>query len=498
MIEIKNVSFAYRVSDTEGRPILRPAVKDINLKINSGEFLVLTGSSGCGKTTVCRLINGLIPHYFEGEKQGEVLINSTDVAAQPIYETARLVGSVFQNPRSQFFNVDTTSELAFAAENQGRNPVIIRRDIERASDLLGLSPLLGRSMFQLSGGEKQKIACGTVAVADPPVIVLDEPSSNLDMDGIEELRKTLALWKSQGKTVIIAEHRLFFLRELADRVVLFEDGVITRQFTSEQFIHLTTSETSSLGIRSVTLPVLPAHENSTAKELRTITLEGIEFTYSDKLHGIRIPSLELPQNEIIAIIGHNGAGKSTFARTLCGLNKKAKGSVLLNGKKIPVSKMLCHCYMIMQDVNHQLFTESVLEEVLLSVPETLPEDSRDRKAREALKFLDMDAFNELHPMALSGGQKQRVAIACGLASDKEIILLDEPTSGLDYMHMKQVADVLRMLRERGKTVLVITHDLELISCCAAHVLHLGKGSVHDNYAVGNTSISRMKEFFVQK
>lgn len=318
MIEIKNVSYAYRVSDTEGRPILRPAVKDLNLKIHSGEFLVLTGSSGCGKTTVCRLINGLIPHYFEGEKQGEVLIDGTDVAVQPIYETARLIGSVFQNPRSQFFNLDTTSELAFAAENQGRDPEIIRRDIARASDLLELSPLLGRSMFNLSGGEKQKIACGTVAVADPSIIVLDEPSSNLDMDGIEELRKTLALWKSQGKTVIIAEHRLFFLRELADRVVLFEDGVITRQFTSEQFIGLTASETSSLGIRSVTLPVLPAHENSTAKKLRVITLEGIEFTYSDKLHGIRIPSLELPQNEIIAIIGHNGAGKSTFARTLSG------------------------------------------------------------------------------------------------------------------------------------------------------------------------------------
>lgn len=298
--------------------------------------------------------------------------------------------------------------------------------------------------------------------------------------------------------MIIAEHRLFFLRELADRVVLFEDGVITRQFTSEQFIGLTASETSLLGIRSVTLPVLPAHENSTAKKLRVITLEGIEFTYSDKLHGIRIPSLELPQNEIIAIIGHNGAGKSTFARTLCGLNKKAKGSILLNGKKIPVSKMLGYCYMIMQDVNHQLFTESVLEEVLLSVPETLPEDSRDRKAREALKVLDMDACDEMHPMALSGGQKQRVAIASGLSSDKEIILLDEPTSGLDYIHMRQVAEVLRMLRERGKTVLVITHDLELISCCAAHVLHLEKGTVHDNYTVGNTSISKMKDFIMQK
>ncbi|MFR3484558.1 MAG: ABC transporter ATP-binding protein, partial [Clostridia bacterium] len=142
----------------------------MNLTIHGGEFIVLTGSSGCGKTTVCRLINGLIPHYFEGERQGEVLIEGTDVAKEPIYDTARLVGSVFQNPRSQFFNVDTTSELAFSAENQGRDPEKIRQDIDKASDMMGLSPLLNRSMFKLSGGEKQKIACGTVAVADPSII----------------------------------------------------------------------------------------------------------------------------------------------------------------------------------------------------------------------------------------------------------------------------------------------------------------------------------------
>ena len=210
MVEINNVTYAYRVSDMEGNKVLRTAVKNLNLKICDGEFLVLTGTSGCGKTTVCRLINGLIPHYFEGEKQGDVLVDGKDVAKQPIYETARTVGSVFQNPRSQFFNVDTTSELAFAAENQGREPGIIRRDIKNTANRMELSPLLGRIMFQLSGGEKQKIACSTVAVADPPIIVLDEPSSNLDLDGIEALRKTLAMWKAQGKTVIIAEHRLFF------------------------------------------------------------------------------------------------------------------------------------------------------------------------------------------------------------------------------------------------------------------------------------------------
>ena len=489
MVEINNVTYAYRVSDMEGNKVLRTAVKNLNLKICDGEFLVLTGTSGCGKTTVCRLINGLVPHYFEGEKQGDVLVDGKDVAKQPIYETARIVGSVFQNPRSQFFNVDTTSELAFAAENQGREPGIIRRDIKNTANRMELSPLLGRSMFQLSGGEKQKIACGTVAVADPPIIVLDEPSSNLDLDGIEALRKTLAMWKAQGKTVIIAEHRLFFLRELADRVLLFENGQITRQFSSEEFSILSAEKTSELGIRSVVLPNPFVHESDAVQTKSEITLDGVEFTYADKLHGIKIPELALPQNRIIAIVGHNGAGKSTLSRTLCGLNKKAKGCVRMNGRTVPVSKMLGFSYMIMQDVNHQLFTESVMEEVLLSVPETYSDDERKRKAMKALRLLDMDAFADFHPMALSGGQKQRVAVASGIAAEKEIFILDEPTSGLDYIHMKQVAAVLCMLRKSGKTIIVVTHDLELISCCAEYVVHMEGGSVKTCYSLSASEMT---------
>lgn len=460
--------------------MIRPTIKNLDLSVRAGEFVVLTGSSGCGKTTVCRLINGLIPHYFEGDLQGEVLLRDQNVAAQPIYETARSVGSVFQNPRSQFFNVDTTSELAFAAENQGREASQIRQDISKTSELLGLDPLLGRSMFALSGGEKQKIACGSVAVADTDVVVLDEPSSNLDMDGIEELKKTLLLWKEQGKTVVIAEHRLFFLRELADRVLIFENGRIKHELTAREFAGLSEEESAAMGIRSVHLIEIGAHRNCNSMDGRTIRIEHMEYSYPDRLHGIHIPDLILPQNKIIAITGHNGAGKSTFARTLCGLNKRAKGVVHLDGKPIPVSRMLQNCYMIMQDVNHQLFTESVLEEVLLSIPISLPDDVREERAREALRHLDMESFADIHPMALSGGQKQRVAIASGIAAEKEMILMDEPTSGLDYVHMKQVAEVLQMLKKSGKTVLVITHDFELIACCAHHVLHLESGKVKYN------------------
>ena len=469
MIEMKNVTYSYRVTDTVGTPMLKVGVLGLNLTIKDGEFIFLTGSSGCGKTTVCRLINGLIPHYFDGEKSGEVLLNGKDVSAQPIYETAQVVGSVFQNPRSQFFNVDTTSELAFFAENQGRNVQCIKDSMEEMSDKMNMSKLLGRSMFKLSGGEKQKIACGTIAVADSSVVVLDEPSSNLDKDAIEDLRKTLEMWKIQGKTVIIAEHRLYFLRELADRVIVFENGAIKNEIVGEEFRKLSEEDTKKMGLRSV----INVSEYPKVKEEdteNTIQLKDFKFTYPDKIHGIAIKSLTLPRNKIIAIVGHNGAGKSTFARTFCGLNKKAKGTVCFDGKSVPTSKMLDYCYMIMQDVNHQLFTESVEEEVLLSVPENLPDEERERIALDALEMLDIDQYAQMHPMALSGGQKQRVAIASGIATDKEFILMDEPTSGLDYVHMKQVAEVMKKLKEKGKTLLVITHDNELISCCADYVL----------------------------
>ena len=425
MIEMKNVTYSYRVTDTVGTPMLKVGVLGLNLTIKDGEFIVLTGSSGCGKTTVCRLINGLIPHYFDGEKSGEVLLNGKDVSAQPIYETAQTVGSVFQNPRSQFFNVDTTSELAFFAENQGRNVQCIKDSMEEMSDKMNMSKLLGRSMFKLSGGEKQKIACGTIAVADSSVVVLDEPSSNLDKDAIEDLRKTLEMWKTQGKTVIIAEHRLYFLRELADRVIVFENGAIKNEIVGEEFQKLSEEDTKKLGLRSV----INVSEYPKVKEEdteNTIQLKEFKFTYPDKIHGIAIKSLTLPRNKIIAIVGHNGAGKSTFARTFCGLNKKAKGTVCFDGKSVPTSKMLDYCYMIMQDVNHQLFTESVEEEVLLSVPENLPDEERERIALDALEMIDIDQYAQMHPMALSGGQKQRVAIASGIATDKEFILMDEP------------------------------------------------------------------------
>lgn len=361
---------------------------------------------------------------------------------------------------------------------------------------LNIETLLDRSMFQLSGGEKQKIACGSVAVADQPVIVLDEPTSNLDMEAIKDLEIILEKWKKAGKTIVIAEHRLFFLRNLADRVFVLEDGALKHELTGKQFRELQIEEMEDMGLRTDSLSKVML-KNTAQKSDTYIKIHNVKFTYSDKIHGIDIPEANIPANRVIGIIGHNGAGKSTFAKTLCGLNRKAKGNVTIKDETILAKKMSEHCYMIAQDVNHMLFTESVLDEILLSIPDDISAKEQIEKATNTLRHLDMEEGKELHPMSLSGGQKQRVAIASGLVSNKNILFLDEPTSGLDYAHMVQTANVLKHAKEQGKTVFVITHDLELLSLSADYILHIENGKIKDCYLLDDEGYIKLRNFFIQ-
>ena len=483
MIKIDHISFSYgEENENTG------GVRDIDLNIEDGQFVVLCGESGCGKTTVTRLINGLIPHYYEGKMTGEVWVNGAKVSEQPLYDTAAVVGSVFQNPRSQFFNVDTTSEITFGCENLGQPEKDIRERLAKTVRDFRLEKLMDRNIFHLSGGEKQKIACAGVSIMEPDVLVMDEPSSNLDAASILDLRKILAFWKSQGKTIIVSEHRLYYLRGLADRFIYLADGQVSHDYSAAEFEQLTEQQRSDMGLRTFALgrllpPVLPQQAKT------ALALRNFHFAYKNEPETLHIMDCEIPTNRIVGIIGNNGAGKSTFSRCFCGLEKRC-GEIVWNGKKYRPKDRLNTCYMVMQEVNHQLFTESVLDEVLISM-----EEANQKRAEEILSRLDLLDFKDRHPMSLSGGQKQRIASV--IASKRSILFFDEPTSGLDYRHMKEVANVLRQVRDAGITVYVITHDLELILDCCTDIIHLEDGSIIDQYGMDEDGLRKIREYFIK-
>lgn len=485
MIKIDHISFSYgEENENTG------GVRDIDLNIEDGQFVVLCGESGCGKTTITRLINGLIPHYYEGQMAGEVWVNGEKVSEQPLYDTAAVVGSVFQNPRSQFFNVDTTSEITFGCENLGQPEKDIRERFAKTVRDFRLEKLMDRNIFHLSGGEKQKIACAGVSIMEPDVLVMDEPSSNLDAASVLDLRKILAFWKSQGKTIIVSEHRLYYLRGLADRFIYLAEGQVSRDYSAAEFEQLTEQQRSNMGLRTFALerllpPVLPQQEKT------ALALHNFRFAYKNEPETLHIMDCEIPTNRIVGIIGNNGAGKSTFSRCFCGLEKRC-GEIVWNGRKYRPKDRLSTCYMVMQEVNHQLFTESVLDEVLISM-----EEENQERAEEILNRLDLLAFKDRHPMSLSGGQKQRVAIASAIASKRSILFFDEPTSGLDYKHMKEVANVLRQVRDTGITVYVITHDLELILDCCTDIVHFENGSIIDQFQMDEAGLEKIRNYFIK-
>lgn len=244
MIELKNICFQY--ANTE-----ESSLENVSLQIPDGQCVLLCGESGCGKTTITRLLNGLIPHYYEGELKGDVLVKGLNVKQEELYDTARIVGSVFQNPRSQFFCVDTTSEIAFGCENMGLPEQEIRERMRQTVRELNMEQLLDRDIFELSGGEKQKVACASVSALHPEVFVLDEPTSNLDVKAIEDLKKTLMLWKSEGKTIVIAEHRLYWLTELCDRVIYMKAGKIALDISMDEFKNYSEKTLSNMGLRTL-------------------------------------------------------------------------------------------------------------------------------------------------------------------------------------------------------------------------------------------------------
>ena len=471
MIEFKHVSFSYDLNSEQEDTKETDDLHDINLTVNDGECVLLCGKSGCGKSTLTRLVNGLAPHFYPGKLRGEVLLDGRNVSEMPMYETASLVGSVFQNPRTQFFNVDTDSEIAFGVENQALPREQIGEKVEAATKDLEIENLRGRNIFSLSGGEKQKIAFASVYAMNPSVYLLDEPSSNLDMETVAALRTHLKRLKAQGKTVLIVEHRLYYLMGIADRIVVFDEGQIKKVYSAKEFLTLTDEERNLMGLRTTDLrkevpEIISEEEPETRLELKDVSL------FYRKKSVVENISVKISRGEVIAIVGKNGAGKTTFSRALCGLHREIKGDFYWDGKVISKKKRQKISYMVMQDVNYELFAESVQAECSFGIKNPDLDVVAD-----TMDVLELTHFAKRHPGTLSGGQKQRLAVAVSQVCKKELIIFDEPTSGLDYESMARVAKIVRDLSEQGKIIFVVTHDYEFFCRTCSRMLVFSEGKI---------------------
>lgn len=449
MIKFQNVSV-----EIKGKKILN----NINLTVNDGEFVLLCGESGCGKTTLTRLVNGMIPHFVKDVKaDGTVTVNDLDIAESPMYKIAESVGSVFQNPKTQFFNTDSSAEIAFGLENIGADRDYMHKRVAQTISDLKIENLADRNVFSMSGGEKQLLAFASVYAMNPQIYVLDEPSANLDYEAIEKLRKILETVKNGGHTVLIAEHRISYLYGLADRIVYLKDGCIEKDFTAAEFAGITESERIAMGLRSICSEEIDIPERVIMQPDSSLAVQHLSVKRK-KQAVIHDFSLSANVGDIIGIVGKNGSGKSTLCSSLCGLLPTVNGEVIYRGRKLSRRARNRQFGVVMQDVNHQLFSDSVKNECLSANP-----DATNQEIEELLNSFDLLDCIDRHPLTLSGGQRQRLAICQAIMGKKKFLIFDEPTSGLDFRHMCRVTEWLKQLAQKGYILFVVTHDYEFLN-----------------------------------
>lgn len=481
MIDVASLSFSY-VSELTGDRV--EALKDVDLSADAGSLTLVCGASGCGKSTLMKALTGLVPQMTPGELDGVVRINGRNLADVALTDVGHLCSSVFQNPRTQFFCDTVAEELAFCGENYGRERVTLRQQSERAAKLMGISHLMERKLTTLSGGQLQKVALACALASGAPVLLADEPTSNLDPAAISEVRAALKVLKEQGLTIVVVEHRLHFLRGLADQVLLMESGRVTRRWNGAEFFSMGQAQRRSLGLRTLVDPGPPEtwvgqvqagrqekqvgrqeNREATPSQVR-LSCRGLSFAYgaSPVFEGL---DADFPAGQITCIAGANGVGKTTLVRVLCGLAAPSSGTISLDG--VPVSRKTRRsaCALVMQDTGRQLFSDTLAGELTIGASH-----ASGQSGEQLLADFDLANLGERHPLSLSGGQKQRLVIAAARATGRPIVILDEPTSGVDARHLDSITATLRRIADEGAAVVVVTHDGEFAAACADRLITL--------------------------
>jgi energy-coupling factor transport system ATP-binding protein len=511
LIEINNVTFTY----AEGK---KPALNDVSLSINDSEFILIAGPSGCGKSTLCRCINGLVPSFYGGKISGSVTVQNINTLHTPTKEMAKTVGMVFQDPENQLIATDVEREIAFGLENLGLSKTLMAKRIEEVLDTVGIDHLRHRQISTLSGGEKQKTAIASVLVLHPEILVLDEPTSELDPKGAEEVIQLVKRLNEEfGLTVLLVEHRIDRVLQSVDRLILMNNGMVAYDGNPREWIHHVGDTLPDIGVPPITrlsvalqkknidtktpLTIKEGRQNFSpvfkAKKFKkpdfssirksknsndsVVTIKNLWYNYTDSPTILRGINLSISKGEFVSLVGRNASGKTTLAKMLNGLLKPTKGTVEINGintTKTSVENLARDVGYVFQDPNVHLFADTVEEEITFMMHNLgFSPKSIEESLEKMLKQFNLNYCRYAYPRSLSTGEKQRVALSSVLAANPQLLILDEPTRGLDYELKKTLVHHLKTYQQNGGTILLITHDIELIAEFGERVLLISEGNI---------------------
>lgn len=518
ILEVKNLSFTYPLAK-------KNAINKLNFEIGKGEFVLLCGSSGSGKTTLAKCLNGIIPHLANGDLEGDVIVNGKNTQDVEMHEISSEIGMVFQNPEDQIFSIRVDDEVAFGVECQGYKRDEITRRVGYALKKLRIEDISRHLTFALSGGQKQKVSIASNLAMLPSIIVLDDPTTDLDPISKQEVMDILLELKNEvDVTFIVIEHDLTDLLEFADRVIVMHDGEIIQNGKPGEIFYEQFDLLDKIGVRvpdhirlgkylldkgitwgksgypvkkadikeltkkilvnkTLKLPKIEYKDYTIKTTEKVAEIKSVNFTYPGaKKQTIFDVNFDIYKGEFFGIVGHNGSGKSTIMKNILGLLKPTSGEILINGKntkEIDVSNLIVDIGYVFQNPDNQLFCNTVREEIEFGLKnKNLSEDIIKKEADKALEIVGLTERENEHPFSLSRGQRQRLAVATMLVANPKIIMLDEPTTGLDEKNLSGLLKLMQDIIDNfGGTLIMVTHDMEVVAKYATRVIVINHGQV---------------------
>lgn len=521
-LKISNLTYTYQGED-------KPAISNINLEIDEGEFIVLMGPSGCGKSTLALCINGIIPNVLGGEFEGRIELEGLNTQEHEVYELSTKVGIVFQNPDSQLCNLIVKDELSFGPENLLVEKSEILKSIGEYLNFVALSHKENSNIYELSGGEKQRIAIASVLTMYPKMVILDEPTSNLDPIGARGIIKVIKeLNKKKNLTVLLIDHEVSSILYLADRLIILDEGIImydgNPRYILEKYgdnifknigvripkitqlavrlnkkgfkispFPLTVKEAVKSILKEKTIEVKEKEKLYTESRMgsveekaefvieKTIDVKGLNFKYPNGTRAVKDVTFSINKGDMVALMGKNGSGKTTLGSLLIGLNKpdSGKGVVAnLDINKSSINELSKKIGYVFQYPEHQFITSSCYDEIAFSLKsECFEESEKKHRVEKVLELLELTEFTERNPFNLSMGQKRRLSIATMLVKDLEVLILDEPFTGQDGKNISKLMDIIQKINNNNLTILIITHDLHIASKYFNKVMLMDNGEL---------------------